>query len=398
LRLSALLLVASAPSWVAGNASAQAAPVPTATASPVGNAASSVPTDPYTVSGVKVDVSADNATNARERAFAEAQAKAWVEFRRRVAPGEAEVRASADEIARVVQGITVDDERITPTRYIASLTVRFRPNAVRDNLAATGAQYVEPPSKAMVVLPVTVGAGKPVLWDDRTAWRAAWDTRTENGLVPLQVPAGELGDVTAISAEEAVAADPTAVDRVIKKYNAPGAIIVRAAVPPAGQPLPSALVVDVTRVDADGRRTDQSVNVPKDPDDRLEDLLRRAVVRASAAVDEGFRRDNTAVAGPERTTPIEIPVRDLGDWLEARKRLTGVAGVTRADLLSIGKTVVKVALVHRGEIDALKAQLAKRDLALEEGPGGWRLMPAPRSAGAATQPLSVAPAPVGARP
>jgi len=216
--------------------------------------------------------------------------------------------------------------------------------------------------------------------------------------VPLQVPAGELGDVTAISAEEAVAADPTAVDRVIKKYNAPGAIIVRAAVPPAGQPLPSALVVDVTRVDADGRRTDQSVNVPKDPDDRLEDLLRRAVVRASAAVDEGFRRDNTAVAGPERTTPIEIPVRDLGDWLEARKRLTGVAGVTRADLLSIGKTVVRVALVHRGEIDALKAQLAKRDLALEEGPGGWRLMPAPRSAGAATQPLSVAPAPAGARP
>jgi len=398
LRLSALVLAASAPAWVAGGVSAQAVSAPATSASPVGAAAPSVPTDPYTVSGVKVDVSADNANNARERAFAEAQAKAWVEFRRRVAPGEPEVKASADEIARVVLGITVDDERITPTRYIASLTVRFRPNAVRDNLAATGAQYVEPPSKALVVLPVTVGAGKPVLWDDRTAWRDAWDTRTGNGLVPLRVPAGELADVAAISALEAAAADPTAIDRVIKKYNAPGAIIVRAAVPPAGQPLPSALVVDVTRVDADGRRTDQSISVPKDPDDRLDDLLRRAVVRASAAIDESFRRDNTAVAGPERTVSLEIPVRDLGDWLEARKRLTGVAGVTRADLLSIGKTVVKVALVYRGELDGLKAQLAKRDLALEEGPGGWRLMPAQRSAGAVPQPLSVAPAPVGTRP
>lgn len=395
LRLSALLVVVSAPVWGAGGVFAQAAPAP---ASPVQNAAPSVPTDPYTVSGIKVDVTADNAVNARERAFAEAQAKAWVEFRHRVAPGEPEVRASSDEIARVVLGITVDDERITPNRYIASLTVRFRPDAVRDNLAQTGARYVEPPSRALVVLPVTVGSGKPVLWDDRTPWRDAWDTRTTNGLVPLQVPAGELGDVAAIGADEAAAADPAAVDRVIKKYNAPGAIIVRAPVPPAGRPLPPSLTVEVTRIDADGRRTDISVDVPKDPDDRLEDLLRRAVVRASAAIDDAFRKDNVAVAGPERTMAVDVPVTSLGDWLEVKKRLTGVTGVTRADLLSIGKTVVKISLVYRGEVDGLRTRLAKRDLALEDGPGGNRLTAAARSAGPGVQPLSVAPAAVGGGP
>lgn len=399
LRLSALLLVASAPLWGVSGAGAQTAPgaAPGAPASPIKDTASSVPTDPYTVSGIRVDVSADNATNARERAFAEAQAKAWAELRRRVAPGAPDVRTPADDIARVVLGVTVDDERITPTRYVASLTVRFRPNAVRDAFAATGAQYVEPPARSLVVLPVTVGAGKPKLWDDRTPWRDAWDSRTGNSLVPLQVPAGDLSDVTAIGADEAAAADPAAMDRLIKKYGAPGAIIVRAAVPPAGQPLPSALVVEVTRVDADGRRTDQSVNVPKDPDDRLEDLLRRAVVRATAAIDEDFRRENTGVAGPEVTTAIEIPIQGLGDWLEVKKRLAGVAGLTRADLLSLGRTLVKVNLVHRGDVEGLRAQLAKRDLTLDGGPTVWRLSPAARSAAPGAPVPSAAPVGTPAR-
>lgn len=375
-------------------------PLPAPAAAPAAQSAPIVqpsqpaaPADPYTVSGIKVDVSADNANVARDKAIAEAQAKAWVELARRLSPtGDAPPKMSDADLQRVVLGISVDDEKVTPTRYLASISVRFRADAVRNHFAGTSAQYVEPPGKAYVVLPVTMVGGKPVLWDDHTAWRDAWEGKTASALVPTMVPPGELPDVSAIGAAEAASADPQAIDRIVRKYNAPGAIVVRTTLPDPGQPLPPALKVDITRVDANGDRKDTSLSVRKDPDDRPEDLLRRAVIQTSAAIDDLYRQGNAITAGPEQTIQVTLAIAGLPDWLEARQRLTGTAGITSADMVSLGRSAVKLNLVYRGDPTTLRQALGKRDLGLEDAGGEYLLRLLPRGSGsAAAAPSPVAP-------
>ncbi|CAO3452617.1 hypothetical protein [Azospirillum argentinense] len=398
---------------------------PPAVAAPAvpGTAPAAVPAaDPFTVTGVKVDVSAANANAARDQAIRDAQVKAWAELYKRLVPTATSVpRVSDIELARLVQGFEIDDEKVSATRYVGSITVRFRPNPVRETLAGGGQQYVEPPARPYVILPVTVVDGRPVLWEDRTEWREAWEGRqTAASLVPLVVPDGELADISAIGVNEALSGDPEALARIAQRYNAGGVIVAKTDLPAGGLDLGRPLAVEVTHYTPDGARDQQTVNVKADMADRAGDFLTRATTFVSAAIDESYRRDNTVASGPEQATLVRVPLASLNDWVETRKRLGMVNAVTRTDVLSISRYEALVALTHRGDVERLRQALARRDLGLARTgavaapmpapvPGQpippvaptpeWQLQVLARGAGAAlAQPAAASPASIPAAP
>ncbi len=336
-------------------------PVPAA----VPPAGAAMAADPYAVSGVLVDISASNANAARDQAISQAQSKAWAELYARLVPGGSAPRMSERDLARLVQGFEIDDERVSATRYVGSFTVRFRESAVREMLAGSTSQYVEPPSRPFVLLPVTVVDGRPVLWEDRTPWRAAWEERpASSSLVPLLVPDGELADISAIGAEEALAGNPEALARIAQRYNAQGVVVARATLP-AGELNPGqALTVDVTRYDADGGKAEQTVPVQPDAADRPEDFLIRATNFVGAAIDKSWQNENVVASGPEQATLVRLPLRGLEELVAARKRLAGVPGLTRMDVLSLSREAAVVALTHRGDVSALQQALERQGMAL----------------------------------
>ncbi|UKJ75329.1 DUF2066 domain-containing protein [Azospirillum brasilense] len=357
-----------------------AAPPAVAAPAAPGVAPAAVPAaDPFTVSGVKVDVSAANANAARDQAIRDAQVKAWAELYKRLVPTATSVpRVSDIELARLVQGFEIDDEKVSATRYVGSITVRFRPNPVRETLAGGGQQYVEPPARPYVILPVTVVDGRPVLWEDRTDWREAWEGRPAGAsLVPLVVPDGELADISAIGVNEALAGDPEALARIAQRYNAGGVIVAKTDLPAGGLDLGRPLAVEVTHYTPDGARDQQTVNVKADMADRAGDFLTRATTFVSAAIDESYRRDNTVASGPEQSTLVRVPLASLNDWVETRKRLGMVNAVTRTDVLSISRYEALVALTHRGDVERLRQALARRDLGLARTGAVAAPMPVP---------------------
>ncbi|AWK86909.1 DUF2066 domain-containing protein [Azospirillum thermophilum] len=363
---------------VAGSAGAQTPPQPTmpaalpATGLPATGPSANSAADPFAVTGVKVDVNAANANAARDQAIREAQVKAWAELYKRLVPGGSAPRVSDNDLARLVQGFEIDDEKVSATRYVGSITVRFRPNAVREAIGGSAsAQYVEPPSRPFVVLPVTVVDGTPVLWQDRTAWRAAWEERpASSNLVPLVVPDGELPDVQAISAEEALAGNQEALARIAQRYRAGGVIVARTEMGGNGPDLARGMTVEVTRYMPDGVRDTQTVNVKADGSDRPNDFLSRAVTFVGASLDDSWRRDNMVATGPEQTTLVRVPLARLEDWVETRKRLTGIAGLTRTDVVSLTRSEALVSLTHRGDPERLRQSLARRDLGLTRSTAG----------------------------
>ena len=325
--------------------------------------------DAFTVSGVKVDISAANANAARDQAIGQAQHKAWETLYQRLVPGgRAAPRVSDIDLARLVAGFEIDEEKVSATRYVGSMTVRFRPQAVRDQLGGSGAAYVEPPTQPLVVLPVTVVEGKPILWEDRTRWREAWEARERgSSLVPLVVPEGEMEDLQAIGVEDALNGAPDPLGAIARRYSASGVVVARTELPASGEPgRGQPLVVDVIRYGLDGAREQQTVNVRADEADRSADMLTRAVIAASAALDESWKRDNTAVSGSEQTVPVAVPIARLEDWIETRKRLASVQAVSRVDLLSLSRVEALVALTFRGDVERLRQVLARRDLGLAE--------------------------------
>lgn len=136
------------------------------------------------VSGVEVDVHADTGTEAREKAWVEAQRKAW---ERLDGP-----ELSDSQIEGLVSAIVIERERLGPRRYIATLGVVFdRQRASR----YLGAQGEATRSAPMLLLPVTVSAGTQMIYEQRNPWQRAWaEYQAGQSRIDYVRPAGAGGD------------------------------------------------------------------------------------------------------------------------------------------------------------------------------------------------------------
>ena len=207
LRLSFLVVVAG---LAFGAAAVNAAPAP----------------DLFTVTGVKVDATAESATTARDQAMSEGRPVAWTRlFRRLVAQGNWSKQPQLDEntLLRMIRSFEVANERRSTTRYLADVTYHFNPAAVRAALRQAGVPYTEARARPALVIPVI--AGKPGV-DAMSPWFAAWkDPVLQQGLVPFVLPDGDAQDSDVLSRPDIAQADWAALAPVARRYNAAEVII-----------------------------------------------------------------------------------------------------------------------------------------------------------------------------
>ena len=86
----------------------------------------------FRVGGIVVEETAADAVTARTAALATGRRVAWERFLDREGPEAARLRHLPErELDRLIEGFEVGEEEITARRYRATLTVLFRPEAVR---------------------------------------------------------------------------------------------------------------------------------------------------------------------------------------------------------------------------------------------------------------------------
>lgn len=151
--------------------------------------------DAFTVTGVRVDVTAESALAAREQAFDKAQTDAFTELADRMLPdSQAESFTPPDPatISGMVRDFEITDEHLSNVRYVGTYTFRFRGDAVRHFLGAQGVSYTDVRSKPVLILPYFQKGAQTVLWGGDNPWLSAWNgSQSPRGLVPVVVPIGD---------------------------------------------------------------------------------------------------------------------------------------------------------------------------------------------------------------
>lgn len=90
------------------------------------------PADPYSVSGIQIDMPTSNPVAARDEALAAALAQAYVKLKeQQAANGVTLPDASASQLNHLMKNFEVAGEKISARRYIGSYTINFRPAAVQ---------------------------------------------------------------------------------------------------------------------------------------------------------------------------------------------------------------------------------------------------------------------------
>ncbi len=383
--------------------------------------AAKVLTDPYSVTGVTVDVTAASAAEARDKAIAQAQRKAFeVLFKRVVSDGANRVAPNVSEfdLQRMIQGFEIEQERGSAVRYVASMGFKFRQKAVSSYISSLGLQVNAsappaggaapfpvaaappvpmPPAKPTLVLPVAQGDAAALLWEERTPWRSAWeDYVAASGAGKLLVPAGELTDIADIGAKEATAGDATSLVKIAGHYDAGMvAVVVLAGADRLGSAAGAQVMISRYGMSGVPMGPVETVAIPGTLGEEAPAFLARVVTAVAGRL--AVLPVMPAAAATDAPVVARVPITGMSDWLEVRRRLSSDPMVSSVETVALTRSKVDVAIHYRGQVDGLRAMLDRDGLTLVPTPGGWTLYI--KSAVTSPAPLRFTPAlPLGVDP
>jgi len=335
----------------------------------------------YTVSDVAVDATAQTALKARDAARLDGERRALRTLLERITNKEDWNRlpkASDAELEDLLQDFEVVSEKTSAVRYIATMTYRFQREAIASFLRDHGIAFAESRSKPVLVLPVLTAGGRSVLWEDPNPWRAAWGevSGIGEGLVPMRVSTGELADVQAIDAGQAVRGDKDALIALSRSYEGVDVLVARAELSGSGDQRTIALAA--VRYAAGFPDQNWTGSVKADGNEADDVLFARAVAAVVAGVNDAWKQSMLSHGGgtsasASATLVATVPLRSLKDWVTVRERLRSVSSIQRMRLLSLSKDAARVEIGYLGEPETLQIVLAQRDLALMPGAPDWTL-------------------------
>jgi hypothetical protein len=346
--------------------------------------------DPYSVT-VSVDATGETSGKARDEARNDGERRAFATLAERLSGGAAPAKLPKlddNTLADLVVSFEVANERMSGVRYIADVTYHFRPAEVQRLLQKSGVALGGPgPSpesgKSLVVIPVYQSGGASVLWDDPNPWRDAW-TQQPSGAGPgarhFAVPLGDAGDLAAIDAAKARAADAAALAAIARRNGGEEAIVALATL--RGAPgNPTTLDVAVRRYRA-GQPVDVHTDtVAANPGERPEQLFRRAAAQIATDIESGWKKGPLPRYDQQGRLTAVLPITGLEDWVRVRERLAALPAIRTVNLVTLSLQEATIELDYLGSIDQLKTSLAEAKLDLVRGdPQGspqsasmWRL-------------------------
>jgi hypothetical protein len=329
----------------------------------------------YTVGKVQVGAIAEDAVQAKDKAIAQGQEKALRVLLKRLALFDAYnrfPRLEATQVERMMDGLSVRNERNSATQYLATLDFSFQPNAVKDTLNRFGIAFTDERSPEVVVLPVLVEnrAVKPA---GRNPWQKAFDgLDVEHMLTPMKIVPPR-PDFAPLAPNSTPASASSAIETLKLQYHSQYLVLAYAELEAAA----GAMNVRLMGSDASGE-VKLSRRYRVFDRDLVEASERAARISAKTIEDRWklarFASEGT-LNGPAELTRVEISAEFAGakEWRQMRAKLQRAPGLQGFEVKSLNARGAVISLEFPGGADRLARVLQPQGMILEDRGGEWTL-------------------------
>lgn len=327
--------------------------------------------DAFVIRNISVDESAASTAAARAQALENGQlmaAQQLVERLTRPLDRSALAPLDAETVRPLVASFQIDDEKTSSVRYLANMTVSFKPEAVRSYFRSLGVPFADVGSRPVLIVPVLEQGAGYILWEDPNPWREAWqDHPADDGLVPVVSPVGDLADITGLTAEQAVDADFAALGDAAARYGAGSTMVAIAAL---DQATPGGESIDITATRM-GRSDTQPllISLQNQAGEPLDKFLAHAVSNVIDALNSEWKSENIFTPGQAGRLRAAVLISDLGSWIDIQRRLAGAPNVSAVHILALTASSAEIEIDYRGDQVRLERALLRADLVLE--PAGF---------------------------
>ncbi|MFK7840014.1 MAG: DUF2066 domain-containing protein [Bdellovibrionales bacterium] len=340
----------------------------------------SLASDPiFTVENVEVDETAENAIAAREKAFEQAQIDAFTELSSRMLPDTDLATTElppVNIISTLIKDFELMDEKLSDVRYVATYTFRFKDRDVRRYFAQKGSVVTDMSSQKLLVLPFLDANGRTALWSPGNVWMQAWNRVTNlSGVVPLEVPLGDIADVRDIGDSNAFSYNPTRLGSMLDRYGAGEAVIVVASPDEQLQAFTDSqavaqgnIMIEIYRTDRGGPEMVNQVFVNADGAITRQQLYDRGVTMVRSTLQKNWKQKTAIAPSPQSVGSIQVvvPINTLNDWLNIQSQLSRLSTLNTVMLRALTPRQANVEITYKGDRDRLALALAKIGMEIEE--------------------------------
>jgi hypothetical protein len=190
----------------------------------------------------------------------------------------------------------------------------------------------------------------------------------------MRLPTGELADVQAIDAAQAVRGDKDALTALSRAYEGVDVLVARAEV--SGSGAQRTVALNAVRYAAGYPDQTWTGSVKAEGNEAEDALFARAVAAVVTGVNDAWKQSMLAHGGDSNASAslvATVPLTSLKDWVTVRERLRSVSSIQRMRLLSLSKDAARIEIGYLGEPETLQIVLAQRDLMLVRGEPDWTL-------------------------
>lgn len=318
----------------------------------------SVTDDLYLVSGVEVDITADNAVEAREQAFDVAQVKAYEVLATRLlssAQLQDFVTPDINEISRLVRDYEVTNEKLSSVRYNGTYQIRFSKRAFASAQSLDETKTVAQSGDTLVV-PFYQRAGRSFLWQANPfmqAWVRARDSGQAGRFI---VPVGDIDDITQIRGDQALHYDPSRMNAMRLRYQA-RQVAMMTVEPKTDVNGTNYIELSLYNAQPYGPELAQRRNIRIFSGEDKDQLYNRVVaeaLRLGGKQEERARIVNTTtppqetIEGPQEVLQVKTIFSSVQEWLQMKKTLESSPSISRVDVQSMSPRSAILNVIYRG--------------------------------------------------
>lgn len=332
--------------------------------------------DLYTVEGVDVDVTAKNALEAREKAFQEAQLKAYKQLVERLASqGGAEENQAldAEAISFMVQDFEVTKEQLSAKRYKGTYTIRFDPDLFRQQVLKQGQRYSDIPRGAILVLPFYQTATTTILWDSGNPFLSAWARAQagDNGLTSIVVPIGDIEDVGQVNEYSPLNYDPVKLERMRERYGANEVSIVLAT-PEAGMSGVGNLRLSLYSAKIRGPQFEGQMTIQGQAGETSAQLYDRAVAQLKQRFKADWKQETSVASAATQNFQAVMSFSSVREWIDVKQTLERVPGMVAVNVGRLTPREASVTLNYNGDLERLSLALSQSGLMLMQAANAYQ--------------------------
>ncbi len=341
------------------------------------HAAGPVETSVFAVQGVDIDITDTDAATAKEKALVDVQLKAFnILAERQENPGliESVAKLETKDVLPYLKSLSIEEESISPGRYIGKFTVRFLPKKTTALYEKFGISLPDDQGPPLLVIPVWKDTDGPKLWEENL-WRAAWlALKAEQTAVPIIVALGDADDQKIIGSLDVATTDPVTLEALRRRYDVKYMLLAEAS--PA---LTGGITVriqgesPVGQVRIDKTYTDEAGTLPGAATvavTRFHEIMVAKYRKDQAKVAAAEAEEAAARAGPQ-SIPAAVPFASPSQWNGIRSRILSAPGVLGVDVTSLGADGAVIKLLYQGQIKTLSGSFESAGLQLSEIGGTW---------------------------